>query len=35
MEILAKYKNGNYYVTLYEDGTKIIENIPLVKEKFL
>lgn len=26
MEILAKYKNGNYYVTLYEDGTKIIEN---------
>lgn len=24
--ILAKYKNGNYYVTLFEDGTKIIEN---------
>lgn len=26
MEVLAKYKNGNYYVTLYNDGTKIIEN---------
>ena len=25
-EILAKYKNGNYYVTLYSDGTKIREN---------
>ena len=26
MKILSKYKNGNYIVTLYEDGTKIKEN---------
>lgn len=26
MNILTKYKNGNYYVTLYEDGTKVIET---------
>lgn len=25
-KILAKYKNGNYYVTLFDDGTKIKEN---------
>ena len=25
-KILAKYKNGNYFVTLYDDGTKIKEN---------
>jgi len=25
-EILGKYKNGNYDVTIYEDGTKIREN---------
>ncbi|WP_299995530.1 radical SAM protein [uncultured Clostridium sp.] len=24
--VLTKYKNGNYYVTMYDDGTKIIEN---------
>ena len=24
--IIGKYKNGNYFVTLYEDGTKIREN---------
>lgn len=25
-ELLAKYKNGNYYVKLYDDGTKIKYN---------
>lgn len=24
--VLTKYKNGNYYVTMFNDGTKIIEN---------
>lgn len=24
--IISKYKNGNYWVTLYDDGTKISEN---------
>lgn len=26
MKLLGKYKNGNYFVRLYDDGTKIREN---------
>ena len=26
MKQLAHYKNGNYFVTIFDDGTKIREN---------
>lgn len=26
MELLGRYKNGNYFVTIYKDGTKIRQN---------
>jgi len=27
MQLLGRYRNGNYYVTIYDDGTKIRETI--------